>query len=122
MGSGCRSIPTTRAAWPCAANPTMKPIFLLLACCALPLLRAEPDCPPAPFVTKVAPTGSMFPFLKGGELLLVERVHIGDLKLDDVIVWRFAAKKLNVLHRVIHIGVAANGERFVVTKGDHNVL
>lgn len=73
------------------------------------------------WTASVAYTGSMYPALKGGETLSVNRaVPFESLKIGDVIVWRWEAKGLNVLHRVIRTGRAGNGQFYVTTKGDAN--
>lgn len=82
--------------------------------------KADPDCPPAPFLTVIGKTGSMRPTFQGGELRTVEPAKIGDLKVGDIIVWRWVAKQLNVIHRVWKVGRAGNGRTYVITKGDNN--
>lgn len=83
--------------------------------------ETAPDCKyPVPFQCRVGPTGSMLPTYRGGELVWAVPTDIRKLKERDIIVWRWEAKCLNVFHRVWKLGVAGNGEPYVITKGDAN--
>jgi signal peptidase I len=89
--------------------------FALALCC-----KAIAQAPVAPFVTYVAHTGSMRPTLKGGELVAVGPARIEEVKVGDVVVWRWEATKKNVIHRVIAIRRTRDGIG-LVTKGDANL-
>ena len=89
---------------------------------AISLLLALPLCarPTAPYVALIANTGSMRPTLQGGEKILVLPCPWDKVQVGMVIVFERAAQGLFVCHRVIAVRVAANGKRYLVTKGDAN--
>jgi signal peptidase I len=73
----------------------------------------------APTFTYVAHTGSMAPGIRGGEGVAITDCLISDVQRGDLIVSWWAAKELNVLHRVIKVRNTATGIG-LVTKGDAN--
>lgn len=61
----------------------------------------------------------MRPAIMGGEPLLVTACDIADVRRGDLIVSWWAAKEMNVLHRVIDVRRTSTGIG-LVTKGDAN--
>ena len=95
-------------------------LLILIVAAFLAPRRGHDDAPLTPYTANVGFTGSMLPTLKGGELLQVIPVPIEDVKVGDVIVARWEARGLNVMHRVLRINVI-RGEVVLTTKGDNNV-
>ena len=58
-------------------------------------------------------SGSMWPSLKTGDLVFIERVSKGDLKVGDIVVWQSATGF--TIHRVVRLG-----DNSLTTKGDAN--
>lgn len=73
----------------------------------------------APTFTYVADTGSMRPRIVGGEGVIITRSLISDVSRGDLIISWWAAKEMNVLHRVVKVRNTVRGIG-LVTKGDAN--
>lgn len=95
-------------------------LLILVAAAFLAPRKGHDDMPLTPYLTHVGFTGSMLPTLKGGEVVLVNPVPIADVRVGDVVVARWEARGLNVIHRVLRINVI-RGEIVLTTKGDNNV-
>ena len=66
-------------------------------------------------------TGSMRPDLPPGTLVVVRPVDPGSLRIGDVITYqRESGKSSVVTHRVVSVGVQADGDRVLQTQGDAN--
>jgi signal peptidase len=67
-------------------------------------------------------SGSMRPGFSVGGVVISERVPVDQLALRDVIVFRDPlAPSEQIVHRIVGISVAHNGERTFLTQGDANV-
>jgi signal peptidase I len=67
-------------------------------------------------------SGSMRPGVAVGGLVISERVPVDQLELRDVIVFQDPlAPSEQIVHRIVQISVAHNGERLFLTQGDANV-
>jgi signal peptidase I len=60
-------------------------------------------------------SGSMWPELKTGDMVLIEAIPKEDLKVGDVIVWQVKNSPNFTIHRVLKLN-----EKTLVTKGDAN--
>jgi signal peptidase I len=60
---------------------------------------------------------SMLPTLEGGDLVVIQNVPIGDVRLGDIIVYNnlCSSSGLSVVHRVV-----GNTSEGLITKGDNN--
>jgi len=66
-----------------------------------------------PYPMAAITSGSMWPVLHTGDLVFIEGVGKGDLKMGDVVVWKNPSGF--TIHRVVRLG-----ENTLVTKGDAN--
>ena len=68
-------------------------------------------------------TGSMTPAYPPGTLVVVKPVDPAEVRVGDVITYQLeSGKPTLVTHRVIELGLRADGERQWVTQGDANVV
>ena len=63
-------------------------------------------------------TGSMYPNLHVGDMVILNKFDIHDLKEDDIIGYKLDG--ITVVHRVKSISKNSNGDYVVITKGDNN--
>lgn len=69
-----------------------------------------------PVYPRVVLTGSMIPVLKPGDIALIERKEPDEVKVDDVLFFRYKNNNgVDIIHRVVDI---KNG--LITTKGDNN--
>ena len=62
-------------------------------------------------------TGSMYPNINIGDVVILKKCSINDIKSGDVIEYKSNGK--SIVHRVIDVN-QKNGEFFIITKGDNN--
>jgi signal peptidase I len=74
----------------------------------------------APAITTVSFTGSMEPTFVGGDRILISPIAIEAVRERALIVYWEEARELNILHRVVQVRHAANGEIGLVCRGDNN--
>jgi len=72
-----------------------------------------------PIKPSLIPSGSMVPVINPGDIVLIAPVKPELIKLGDIIEYKNAKEKINIVHRVIEIGGDA-GSRYFITKGDAN--
>src|SRR3990167_8864143 len=68
-----------------------------------------------PYPMAAITSGSMWPALKKGDLVLIEGVEKNELKTGDIIVFENKERKNFTIHRVVDLS-----EDKIVTKGDAN--
>ncbi|MEK7630863.1 MAG: signal peptidase I [Patescibacteria group bacterium] len=66
-----------------------------------------------PYPMAAITSGSMWPVLHTGDLVFIEGVGKGDLRIGDIVVWKNPSGF--TIHRVVRLG-----ENTLVTKGDAN--
>lgn len=64
-------------------------------------------------------TGSMEPIIKAGDLVLVKEVNENELKINDIIAFRYTKEDEALIHRIVGIE-EYEGKTFFTTKGDNN--
>lgn len=64
-------------------------------------------------------TGSMEPIIKAGDLVIVEEVNENELKIDDIIAFRYTKEDVVLIHRIVGIE-EYEGKTLFITKGDNN--
>jgi signal peptidase I len=70
-----------------------------------------------PFQPSVVPTGSMIPAVYPGDVVIVAKTQVNNLKLGDII--EYHRESIDIVHRII--AVQGEGEqRSYITKGDNN--
>lgn len=69
----------------------------------------------------MAMTGSMKPSIQGGERIKVLAVQFDHVQAGMVVVFERIELGLFVGHRVLAVRIAANGVRYLITKGDANM-
>jgi signal peptidase len=72
-----------------------------------------------PVKPSLVPSGSMVPLINPGDIVLIASIKAEKIKLGDIIEYRNAKEKINIVHRVIEIGGDA-GAGYFITKGDAN--
>ena len=72
-----------------------------------------------PVKPSLVPSGSMVPVINPGDIVLIAPVKPELIKLGDIIEYKNAKEKINIVHRVIEIGGDA-GTDYFITKGDAN--
>ncbi|WP_461207716.1 signal peptidase I [Clostridium sp. DL1XJH146] len=70
-----------------------------------------------PISPSVIATGSMEPFIKPGDVILVKKIEVDDIKIDDII--QFERGNILISHRVVGI-VEEDNTIGYQTKGDNN--
>lgn len=64
-------------------------------------------------------TGSMEPIIKVGDLVIVEEIDENELKIDDIIAFRYTKEDVVLIHRIVGIE-EYEGQTLFTTKGDNN--
>ena len=64
-------------------------------------------------------TGSMEPIIKVGDLVIVEEIDENELKIDDIIAFRYTKEDVVLIHRIVGIE-EYEGKTLFTTKGDNN--
>lgn len=64
-------------------------------------------------------TGSMEPIIKAGDLVIVEEIDENELKIDDIIAFRYTKEDVVLIHRIVGIE-EYEGKTLFTTKGDNN--
>ena len=85
-------------------------------------LAEQPDVF-APCVVRVAVANmhnSMAPTLADGQDVALAPAPFDGRLIHRVIEWRYLARKINVIHRVIEMHQCANGKWYAITQGDNN--
>lgn len=72
-----------------------------------------------PIRPAVIATGSMKPVINPGDMVLVKRVELNDLKIGDII--EYKKDDIRIFHRIIDTKMDAN-QLIYVTKGDNNSI
>jgi len=72
-----------------------------------------------PVKPSIVPTGSMVPVINPGDVVLMASVQPAAIKLGDIIEYKNAKEKINIVHRVIEIDGSGQNLSFIL-KGDAN--
>lgn len=70
-------------------------------------------------------TGSMEPTIATGELLLCRNAGIESIAVGEIVCYRTEMSRINdavITHRVVELGTDQNGNRYLVTQGDANLV
>lgn len=62
-------------------------------------------------------SGSMYPFISVGDIAIIKKCTINDIKAGDII--EYKKDNISVVHRVIDV-IRENGEFYITAKGDNN--
>jgi len=58
--------------------------------------------------------------LDKGDVIIIRGLKKGDYKKGDVIVFKIPSQKTPIIHRIVSVNNANEGETIFSTKGDHN--
>lgn len=83
-------------------------IMVIVACFSIGIFPVQP---------RAVATGSMYPKINIGDVVLIEKCGINDIKIGDVV--EYQLENQFIIHRVIKIEVE-NAEFSLITKGDNN--
>jgi signal peptidase I len=88
-------------------------ILAIIGACLLWPVACHGETPPV--IATCGPTQSMFPVIRGGELLIIAPTPFRELKKGDIVLRRVDWYPTLVCHRITKVGFGR-----AITKGDNN--